>query len=137
MHDLYFWEMSRILLATISFRVEDTMTICIDSCFWPPTLRLQFVLQDARTFVPEHNLPCCFSLTHPRLGDVNADGAVDVGDVVYLVNYLYRGGPPPTHSEVGDVNCDGVVNIGDVVFLVNYLFRGGEPPNCHLVGGRK
>jgi hypothetical protein len=68
---------------------------------------------------------------------VNADGAVDVGDVVYLVNYLYRGGPPPTHSEVGDVNCDGVVNIGDVVFLVNYLFRGGEPPNCHLVGGRK
>ena len=27
--------------------------------------------------------------------DVNCDGAIQVGDVVYLVNYLYRAGPPP------------------------------------------
>ena len=28
-------------------------------------------------------------------GDCNCDGKVDVGDVVYLINYLFRGGPPP------------------------------------------
>jgi hypothetical protein len=61
-------------------------------------------------------------------GDVTADGAVDVGDVVFLVNYLYRGGDAPDPIAAGDVNCDGVVDVGDVVYLVNYLYRGGPPP---------
>ena len=121
---------SPVLLATITFRTEDTMTICIDSCFWPPSGRLSFTRGDGFEEIPRANLPYCFSLTYPILGDVNADGAVNVGDVVYLVNYLYRGGNPPTPPLVGDVNCDGVVNVGDVVFLINYLFRGGPPPSC-------
>jgi aminopeptidase N len=61
-------------------------------------------------------------------GDANHDLVVDVGDVVYIVNYLYRGGPEPLPLESADVNCDGVVNVGDVVYLINYLFRGGPPP---------
>ncbi|MGB2769551.1 MAG: dockerin type I repeat-containing protein, partial [Candidatus Zixiibacteriota bacterium] len=63
-------------------------------------------------------------------GDANGDGLVDVGDVVYLINYLYKGGPPPDPLAAGDVNCDGIVDLGDVVYLVNYLFRGGPPPGC-------
>ena len=61
-------------------------------------------------------------------GDVTADGSVDVGDVVSLVNYLYRSGDAPDPEAAGDVNCDGVIDVGDVVYLVNYLYRGGEPP---------
>jgi hypothetical protein len=63
-------------------------------------------------------------------GDLNADGIINVGDVVYMVNYLYRGGEEPCPVESGDVNNDGIVNVGDVVFLVNYLYRGGDPPPC-------
>jgi hypothetical protein len=63
-------------------------------------------------------------------GDVNVDGIINVGDVVYLVGYLYRGGPEPCPVESGDVNCDGIVNVGDIVFLVSYLYRGGPPPAC-------
>ncbi|MGB2979899.1 MAG: Ig-like domain-containing protein, partial [Candidatus Zixiibacteriota bacterium] len=61
-------------------------------------------------------------------GDVNGDGSVNVGDVVALVDYLYRGGPPPDPMAAGDTNCDGHVNVGDVVYLVDYLYRGGPPP---------
>ena len=61
-------------------------------------------------------------------GDANGDGIVNVGDIVYMVNYLYKGGDPPAPVEAGDANCDGVVNVGDVVYLVNYLFRQGPPP---------
>ena len=68
--------------------------------------------------------------SHVNRGDLNADGIVNVGDVVYLVNYLYRGGSEPCPVEAGDVTCDGIVNVGDVVFLVNYLYRGGDPPPC-------
>jgi M6 family metalloprotease-like protein len=65
-----------------------------------------------------------------QLGDANGDETIDVGDVVYLVNYLYRGGPAPDPVEAGDANCDAAVNVGDVVFLVNYLYKGGDAPSC-------
>jgi hypothetical protein len=63
-------------------------------------------------------------------GDANADGVINVADVVYLVNFLYRNGDPPRPMEAGDANCDGIVNVADVVYLVNYLYRGGDPPGC-------
>jgi hypothetical protein len=128
--DQLFGDGSRVLLATMTFRMEDTMTICIDSCFWPPTTRIVFVTEWATSYRPRHNLPHCFSLSYAALGDVNADGATDIEDLVYLIYYLYLGGPPPVPLWVGDTNCDGIVDIGDVVFLINYLFRGGPPPSC-------
>jgi hypothetical protein len=62
------------------------------------------------------------------LGDVNMDGEINVGDVIYLVNYLFEEGPEPIPWESGDVNCDGAVDIADVVYLINYLFIDGPPP---------
>lgn len=63
-------------------------------------------------------------------GDANVDGIVDVGDVVFLVSYLYRNGPAPDPLWVGDANCDDIINVGDIVYLVSYLYRGGPPPGC-------
>jgi hypothetical protein len=63
-----------------------------------------------------------------KCGDVNADGVVSSADVVYLINYLFIGGPAPVPLEAGDVNCDGVVSSADVVFLINYLFISGPAP---------
>ena len=63
-------------------------------------------------------------------GDANEDGMINVGDVVYLVTYLYEGGTARQPADcVGDVNCDEVVNVGDVVYLVTYLYRGGPGPD--------
>jgi uncharacterized repeat protein (TIGR01451 family) len=63
-------------------------------------------------------------------GDVNNDGIVNVGDIVYLVSYLYKGGPAPVPMPcVGDVNNDDIVNVGDIVYLVSYLYKGGPAPN--------
>src|SRR3990170_661096 len=66
----------------------------------------------------------------PQRGDVNCDGQRTVSDIVYLINYLFKGGPPPSFIETGDANCDGKVNVSDVVYLINYLFKGGPPPPC-------
>lgn len=63
-------------------------------------------------------------------GDANADGAVELGDAVYVLNYLFRNGPEPSPMESGDANCDGTVKFGDVIYLINYLFRDGPPPGC-------
>ncbi len=64
----------------------------------------------------------------PLCGNVNGDGVVNIADVVYLINYLFIGGPPPDPLSLADVNLDSVVNIADVVYLINYLFIGGPPP---------
>jgi hypothetical protein len=61
-------------------------------------------------------------------GDANGDGKVTVSDVVFLVNYLFKGGPAPVPLESGNANCDTKVTVSDVVYLVNYLFKGGPPP---------
>lgn len=63
-------------------------------------------------------------------GDANGDGAIDIGDVLYLITYLWKGGPPPDPYASGDVNCDGRISLSDVVYLINYLYRDGPPPGC-------
>jgi len=63
-------------------------------------------------------------------GDVNGDGVIDLGDVLYIISYLYKGGPAPDPLETGDCNGDGVVDLGDVLHLINYLYKGGPAPGC-------
>ena len=63
-------------------------------------------------------------------GDVNADCNINVSDVVYLINYMFKGGPAPKALSSGDVNCDGKVLVADIVYLINYLFKGGPKPAC-------
>jgi parallel beta-helix repeat protein len=63
-------------------------------------------------------------------GDVNGDGVIDVGDVVFLINYLFKMGSVPDPYQRADSNCSGIVDVGDVIYLINYLFKGGPPPSC-------
>jgi len=64
-------------------------------------------------------------------GDDNADGSISVSDVIYEINYLFKGGPVPRPPEVGDVNCDNQHTVSDVIYKINYLFKNGPPP-CNL-----
>lgn len=65
------------------------------------------------------------------LGDPNSDGAINVAEILYLVNYLFKGGPAPLPLlESGDANCDGKVNVADIVYLVAYLLKSGPKPVC-------
>jgi hypothetical protein len=63
-------------------------------------------------------------------GDVTGDGVIDAADIVFLLNYLFVGGPAPVPYSEGDVNCDGIIDAADVVFLLNYLFVHGPEPRC-------
>jgi hypothetical protein len=69
------------------------------------------------------------NFTVVNCGDSNADGLVDIGDAIYLINYMFKDGPPPQpHMCVGDVNNDGITNIGDALYLINYMFKDGPAP---------
>ena len=75
-----------------------------------------------------------FSLTPNRIGDVNLDYEVNVSDVIYIVNYLFKNGPAPDPMEIGDINCNGEITVVDVVYLINYLWKNGPQPGCFPAG---
>ena len=68
------------------------------------------------------------AFTYFVAGDPTNDGIANVSDVVYLLNYLFIGGPPPVVRASGDVNCDGMINTADISYLINYLFVSGPAP---------
>lgn len=60
-------------------------------------------------------------------GDVTGDGKVNLGDIIGMVNAIFKiMNPPPV--QMGDVNCDNKVNLGDIVYMVNFIFKGGSAP---------
>ncbi len=76
----------------------------------------------------DYGQTCC-SVRGDALHD---NGLVLVNDLVYLVNYVFKGGPPPMCLEESDaLNDNGIVLVNDLVYLVNYVFKGGPiPPAC-------
>jgi hypothetical protein len=81
---------------------------------------------------------CC----EGRRGNVDGidDGGtdIDIGDLVYLVDYMFTAGPQP--SCVEETNIDGSccslgssesfsdVDISDLVYLIDFMFNDGDPP---------
>jgi len=68
----------------------------------------------------EHGIPTC--------GDPNSDAEVSLADVLFLINYIFKGGPAPDKLETGDVDDYPEINVGDAVYLINYIFKGGPAP---------
>jgi hypothetical protein len=69
-----------------------------------------------------------FTLIGHRSGDVNADGMVNVSDVVYLLGYVFSDLPAPDPLLLADVDCNESVNVSDGVYLIGYIFAGASEP---------
>jgi hypothetical protein len=66
-------------------------------------------------------------------GDADASGEVDIDDAVYVIAYIFTGGPEPDPYESGDADCSGTVDIDDAVHIIAYIFSGGNDP-CDIDG---
>ncbi len=70
-------------------------TICIDKGFIPPAAApWLFTTPDGGTVMPSWGGPYCFTVEPPK-GDVDCSGEANVGDVVYMINWIFKGGPEP------------------------------------------
>ncbi len=67
-------------------------------------------------------------------GDVDTSGAVNLIDILLLIDYIYGNpqGPAPDPLAVGDVNCDDAVNLLDILYLISAIYQEGDEP-CYFV----
>lgn len=65
-----------------------------------------------------------------RLGDVNRDGSVSIGDVTALIDYLLGGDASSVDTAAADVNEDHSISIGDVTALIDLLLSGTSSMNA-------
>jgi len=62
-----------------------------------------------------------------KRGDVNASGARDIADGIFVCGYLFAHGPAPACLDTTDANDDGKLNVADVVALLGHLFAHTGP----------
>jgi hypothetical protein len=64
-----------------------------------------------------------------QTGDVNVDGILTSADIINMVNFAFKSGPPPLPIEAaGDTNCSGSVGSADIIIMVNHVFKSAAPP---------
>ncbi len=69
---------------------------------------------------------CCIGIR----GDLDYNGIDNnVLDLTFLINNIFRGGPPSVCSQEADLDNNGIPsNVLDLTFLINRIFRGGPDP---------
>jgi len=63
-------------------------------------------------------------------GDLDGDGALNVGDLIYYRDYFWEGGPAPVDMWAANYDgCEGI-NVCDMMVLLCRLFPCGPPGTC-------
>jgi hypothetical protein len=65
-------------------------------------------------------------------GDLNNDSALSSTDIVFELNLIFLGNPPPEGVPVerGDMDCDGLLDAVDAVILLNRVFLNTPSVSC-------
>ncbi len=122
------------VFATLWFRILDDnaeIIVDFDSSFVMPAGEFIFATRSWGTAVVPAYTDCGAEdiiISTFICGDVDQSEAVDIDDAVYLIQYIFTGGPAPDPLESGNANCQGGVDIDDVVYLISYIFGGGPAP---------
>jgi hypothetical protein len=98
---------------------------------WPANyyFTLQVEDSDSPPASEVHNFTIVIHEDPPVIcGDADRNAIIYVSDAVYLISYIFAGGPAPDPYETGDADCNDLVNVTDAVYLIQYIFAGGPEP---------
>ena len=91
----------------------------------PIMLRIKQTSGSSSEYCFIDNVEVCYESTWEpeyELGDVNADGHVDIDDVTLLIDSVLNGGG---YNPAGDMNSDESIDIDDVTALINVILGVG------------
>jgi len=113
------------LLAHLIFTVNYEGCLCLDTIpvFQPGGMIPMLTVPTAISYTPQYVSKCFQIREVPFIcGDVDANLYVDLSDVVYLANNLYKSGPDPYRFESADVDCNSKLDASDVIILARVIF---------------
>lgn len=91
--------------------------------------RIFSVLDPERVHVIDGSITITGGYSCGNIDDDPGD-AIDISDLVYLVDWMFTNGPAPVALMAADCSGDGINDISDLVWLVDYMFTGGPHPIC-------
>jgi len=119
--DQRMWEGTHILLATMTFNIQDSTTICVDTGFWEPSSRLQFGagVTPTYTYIPQFEGLCVEAFIVPNIPPVAGCPG----------NQSYNTSGTKTVTGVTGTDVDGVIT-GATVQLTTSC---GQVSNVQLI----
>lgn len=113
-------------------------TFCLDSSLFPHSYgQWMWSYSGGPLVIPSWDGPHCWPIVGSccvgHRGNINgsADDQIDISDLVYLVEFMFDGGPVPPCMEEADIDVSGEIDISDLVRLVDHMFDFGLPlPDC-------
>lgn len=117
---------SNFSFASISSGIDGTSWQPSEPLNWGTKYWWKVKATDLSTGVTWSNQVYHFRIMRP--GDPDGNGQISISDAVFLINYIFAGGPAPVPLLSGDADCSGAISISDAVYLINYIFGGGPEP---------
>lgn len=90
----------------------DSMEITMDTVCYSDTSVVQVINGSVTVLLPDP----------PLYGDADCSGSPDIADLVYVVEYMFLGGPPMPCQENVDCDNDDLITVTDLVCLVEWMF---------------
>jgi hypothetical protein len=108
---------------------EASLSIGGYSSYQPPTFTGDYISYAPTTIdgvVSYEN--CCQGIRGNADGD--PEQSIDISDLIYLVTYMFQGGPESPCMKEANVDGDifESIDITDLIHLVNYMFQDGADP---------
>ncbi len=60
-------------------------------------------------------------------GDADGNGALNISDMVYMLNYLFEAGPPSPDFDIADFDSHQEWTVNDAAVILNCTFGGCDP----------
>lgn len=90
----------------------DSMEIFLDTVCYSDTSVVQVIDGSVTVLLPDPIL----------YGDADCSGTPDISDLVYMVEYMFAGGPPMPCERNVDCDSDELITIIDLICLVEWMF---------------
>lgn len=102
---------------------ENWPTLCLGRAGEAPTCCIpgggQICVLDVE--IENYNYSC-------KCGDADHSMFWSISDVVFLINYIFAGGPAPRRTCEGDADGNQVVTISDAIYIIGFIFVGAPAP---------
>ncbi len=102
---------------------------CIDAGIsqGAPTTDFEGTARPCRSSIDIGAYEYCGVVPEFRRGDANLDGALNIADAIFVLQFLFARGTRPSCSDSADSNDDGRLDIADVVRTLGHLFTQAGP----------